>query len=129
MANTLKQAIEKVVAFWSNKAFKTPMNQDNGADNATMMFLMNQVSMNAQKDITDEQILNFETKLIKLLTAQNRVSNMALHVDYHPDRMLLEAAEHAGIDSKCFPCKTSTWITDDYTAKASYQYRGELQIL
>lgn len=82
--------------------------------------LMNMLAMDSQKEISEDQIEKFEAKLRELLTNADE-RNRNLHVDYHPDPMLSEAAEFAGIPTSVFPCKTSTWIQDG-KALASYQY-------
>ena len=128
MMKELKTAIEKTVKFWSEKSFKTPMNQNNGdasESGGLTFFLMNMVSDKAQESVTDSGIESFENKLTELLM-NCEPHNRFLDVDYNPCDMLRLAALHAGLDSACFPCKTHTRINTDNTVDASYQYRGEL---
>jgi hypothetical protein len=50
-----------------------------------------------------------------------------LSVDYHPEELLAEAAEAAGIDASQFPRKTRMRVYDDHvTAKAGYGSRHRL---
>lgn len=126
---TFEDAVLKTVMFWSDKSFRTPMNQNNGDDspNGAMGFmLMNMLSSKAQESITEDKIKSFENKLTELLMGVKNEArwNWELDVDYHPCQMLATAAEFAGLDSSCFPCKTWTRIDQDFNAIASYQYGG-----
>lgn len=128
---TFEDAVLKTVMFWSDKSFRTPLNQNNGDDspNGGMMFaLMNMVSMSAQESVTDDKIKKFEEKLTELLMdVQNEPRyKWTLDVDYHPCQMLSEASEYAGLDSGCFPCKTFTRIEKDHNVTAKFQYGGNL---
>lgn len=122
----------KTAKWWSQKAFRTPMNQNNGDDSPSgglAFMLMNTLSIKAQETVTDEKIAAFEKKLVELIGNYHHEypwNEVTLNVDYGPDPMLREAAESAGLNTACFPCKTYTVIELDYTAKASYQYRGPL---
>jgi hypothetical protein len=132
---TFEKAIEKTVNFWIEKSFKTPMNQDNGdngSSGAMSAILMNMLSMKSQVGISDAKIEKFKTKLTELLKAKEdecKRYGLNLSVDYDPCQTLYEASEFAEIETGCFPCKTTSWIDKDFTAKVSYQYRGELRVL
>jgi hypothetical protein len=126
---TFEEAVLKTVLFWSDKSFRTPLNQNNGDDslNGGMMFaLMNMKSMAAQESVTDDKVEKFEEKLTELLMdSQNDPRyEWTLDVDYDPCQMLSEAADYAGFDSGCFPCKTFTRIEKDHNVTAKYQYGG-----
>ncbi|RPI84576.1 MAG: hypothetical protein EHM34_03355 [Nitrosopumilales archaeon] len=128
MKNTYEEAVLKVVMWWSDKAFRTPMNQDNGADSDTgfMTFmLMNILSDKAQEKVTEEQIRKFEDKLTELLMKASCKWERDLDVDYHPCSTLVEAAIFAGIDCSCFPCKSWTQIREDNRVFAKYKYGGD----
>jgi hypothetical protein len=126
---TLEQAISKVVKFWSEKSFRTPLNQNNGdnSENGEISFLlMNQVALTAQSNVTDEKIKAFEDKLTELLLKSEPHERAWLDVDYHPCKMLSDAAQYAGLDDGCFPCKSSTHIGRDNIAQAKYQYGSQM---
>lgn len=125
-----KEAVEITVKWWSEKSFKTLLNQNNGddSDNGGMMFLlMNMVSMNAKENITKEKISKFEEKLTELLLSVEGMGmfNNELSVDYSPNRKLREACTFAGINASCLPCKTHTYINDNNEIEGQYQYGGE----
>jgi len=122
---TYEEAVLKVVMWWSDKAFRTPLNQDNGDEANTTNLLLNMVASKSQTQVTDEKIKKFEDKLIELLM-ENRNRN-SLSVDYTPCRMLFEAAQFAEIDSHCFPVKSGTYIEKNNKAFAKYQYGGPYQ--
>jgi hypothetical protein len=132
MTQTYEQAVKKVVDFWIEKSFRTPLNQNNGdgSPQGGMTFLlMNMVSARAQETITDEKIKLFENKLTEILLLDNP-RNINIGVDYHPDKELSDAAAFAGLDAGCFPCKTYTWINKQTnTATSKYQYGGQIVTL
>jgi hypothetical protein len=127
---TYQDAVLKTVMFWSEKSFNTKMNQNNGDDSsngAITHMLMNMLSMQSQDKLTPDKIKRFEQKLTEILISEreNRLWDITLDVDYHPCQQLYEAAQFAGIDPGCFPCKTCTIIKQDNTALAKYQYGGK----
>lgn len=129
MKNTYEEAVLKTVLWWSDKAFRTSLNQNNG-DNSSQggmaFMLMNILAMNVQDKITEEQIKKFEEKLTELLIKnKNNKWERNLNVDYHPCTLLSDAAEYAGINTSCFPCKSSTQIDDQNKVYAKYQYGGD----
>jgi hypothetical protein len=131
MTQTFEEAVKKTVAFWSEKSFRTPMNQDNGDDspNGPMAHaLMNMISLKAQESVTDEKIKMFEERLTELLLSakDGHFFERELDVDYHPCAKIVQAAEHAGLNPDCFPCKTFTRINRDFSVEAKYQYGGPL---
>jgi len=131
---TYQQAVEKVVNFWIEKSFKTLFNQNNGDDTPSggvTFALMNLVSSSVMESVNDEKIEKFKTFLTQSLLEiehQHR-GNATLYNDYHPEPLLAKAAEHAEIDTACFPCKTCSWIDENNVATASYQYGGSIQTL
>lgn len=127
---TYQDAVLKSVMWWSEKAFATPANQNNGDDseNGGMTFmLMNLVASKAQKEVSTEQIKKFEEKLSEiLLEAEGKGKfHNELSVDYHPNQALAEACEYAGVNPMCLPCKTFTYIDKDNVVNGRYQYGGE----
>jgi hypothetical protein len=128
---TFEQAVEKTVNWWAEKSFNTPMNQNNGDDshNGGMAFaLMNLVSMQSQSKVTPDKIERFKEKLTEQLLDKGNNGWINLHVDYHPDTMLSDACEYAGINAfGLLPCKTTSWIDKENKVTVSYGYRGEIK--
>jgi len=123
---TYAEAVEICVNWWSEKSFNTPLNQNNGDDSAQggMAFLlMNMLSSSAQSETTPEKIAAFKSKLTELLMAKEGKENL-LHVDYHPNALLTEACEFAGVRPSCLPCKTNTSINKNNQVEGRYQYGG-----
>jgi len=125
-----KEAVEITVNWWVEKSFATPLNQNNGdnSDNGGFGFLlMNMVAGNAQKEVTDDKIEKFKSKLTELLLANEEKGRYAkkLDVDYHPNQMLSDACQFAEINSSCLPCKTFTFINNENEVEGRYQYGGE----
>lgn len=124
---TFEDAVLKTVMFWSDKSFRSKMNQNNGdnSEHGGMAFmLMNMVSMQAQDDAHESKIKLFEEKLTELLHAEkdNVKYGITLSVDYDPCEILYNAFEYAGLNTRCLPCKTCTIIEKDFSVKAKYQY-------
>jgi|JI6StandDraft_1071083.scaffolds.fasta_scaffold01817_24 hypothetical protein len=128
---TLEEAALKVAMWWSEKSFHTPLNQNNGDDSATggMMFpLMNMIAQKAQMEITKEKQKAFEDHLVTLLMNCPEYDRN-LDVDYTPCTILTQAADFAGIDTKCFPCKSHTRIDKNNRAFGKFQYgKSEIEL-
>lgn len=125
---TYEEVVLKVVMWWSEKSFHTPLNQNNGDESEIgqkMFMFANIVAAKAQESVTKEKQKAFESKLTELLMSCNKYE-ITLSVDYHPCTMLSEAAEFAGINSSCFPCKSHTRIDENNRAFAKYQYGNGL---
>lgn len=129
MKQTYEDAVLKCVLWWSDKSFRTPLNQNNGDDSpqGSMAFArMNMVALSAQQKVTDEKIKKFEDKLIELLLQAKTRYEKTLSVDYGPCTLLAEAADFAELEYACFPCKTHSFIEDNNEVYVKYQYGGEL---
>ena len=123
MKQTYEEAVLKIVMWWSDKSFRTPLNQNNG-ETGMLHTLMNSTSTNANSRTTPQQIKLFEEKLGELLmNASERERN--LDVDYHPCSLLAQAADFAKIETAVFPCKSFTRIDKDNRAFAKYQYGNQ----
>ncbi len=132
---TYKEAVDLMVNWWVEKSFNTTLNQNNGDNTKNGIFsfaLMNTLSGKAQKEITQEQIQLFSTKLTELLleAEQEHSSDYTRHyteldVDYNPNPPLEIACKTAGISTLCLPVKTFTYIDQDFTVNGRYQYGGD----
>jgi hypothetical protein len=134
LTQTFEEAVLKTVMFWSDKSFRTTLNQNNGDNSehgAMAWMLMNMSSLSAQESVTEDKIKLFESKLTELLmeVKNENTWKWELDVDYHPCKMLTDAAEFAGLNSGCFPIKTFTRICPDFSVDARYQYGGKFQKL
>ena len=130
MKQTYEEAVLKIVMWWSDKSFRTTLNQNNGdksSQGAMTFMLQNMVSIEAQKRVTEEKIKMFEDKLTELLLAEKDVqyNRARLDVDYSPCETLFQSCKHAGIDSHCLPCKTNSHIDQNNRAFVKYQYGGQ----
>jgi hypothetical protein len=129
--NTYEEAVLKVAMWWSDKSFRTPLNQDNGGKDSPQEkmtnMLLGAVSLQAQKKITDEKIKKFEKHLYDALMLMKDKGARArtLDVDYDPCDILFEVAKASGIDTGCLPVKSSTYIDEQNRAWAKYQYGGQ----
>jgi len=128
---TYEEAVLKIVMWWSEKSFKTPMNQNNGDDSTTegiVHMMINAISRNIQKDISEDQIKIFEKELTSLLLKKENspIHEKYLNVDYGPCEILAKACDTAQIDPLILPCKSSTHIDTFNKATASYQYSGKI---
>jgi hypothetical protein len=67
---------------------------------------------------TEEQIAAFGEALFTALSTPDEygVYPYGLHVDYHPDRVLGDAADAAGINPSRFSIKTGMWINHGFVS-------------
>ena len=100
----------KAASWWGNK-LKGNIRHDNGSDDdASKMagFLADMMTTPSSDDTIDK----FEKILVEKILEENS-NYVDLYVDYHPDRVLAEAANEAGIDEMSFPWKTGVHIRND----------------
>lgn len=127
---SFKDVALKVAKWWSEKAFRTPLNQNNGdtsSQGGLVFMLQNRLSSLAQEKATDEKIEAFEQKLVELIEERHNAfpdGQIWLEVDYSPCETLAKAATHADLSLSCFPCKSSAIIDKDGKIKVKYQYGG-----
>lgn len=75
--------------------------------------------------VNDAQAEAFADALERIILRDTRKDDgyfHGLHVDYHPDRSLREAAEQAGVSTDRFPWKTNMWIHAEGHVTASLGY-------
>jgi len=91
------------------------------------MVMANLLSLEVQKDISEEKIQKFREKLTELLLQGENEGRWKREcdVDYHPNDILSEACEYSNISSSCLPIKTFTTIEKDNSVTGRYQYGGE----
>lgn len=124
---TYEEAVDITVKWWSEKAFDTWPNQNNG-DNSpegkTWNIVRNKQSQMAQAKVTSDNRLRFEEKLRQRLLNKKgeRAESNMLDVDYGPNSILEEACNFARIDQACLPCKTTTYISGNNIVHGKYQY-------
>lgn len=107
----------KVAVNWWANAIANPK-FDNGDDSiAGGMALLLTMMVNSKSSIGKEQIGIFKKELAEIIVAQMKSSwngECCLGVDYHPDMLLYNAAQKAGInDDMGFPWKTNMCISKD----------------
>lgn len=127
---TYKEAVKLMVNWWVEKSFKIEINQNNGdssSKGAIAFFLMNLMSKNAKKDITNNKIKKFKSKLTEILLANENEERYLkqLEVDYHPNKILNDSCEYSGINTSCLPCKTFTFINSENEIQGRFQYGGD----
>lgn len=129
-----QNAIEAVAEFWAENTFNNPVNQNNGDMDGMLFALANMASMQAQREVTSEQVELFKKNLVeRMKTEYNKTGklwSLRLDCDYGPCNTLAEAATDAGItNGMSFPWKTESWINEDGKAEASLGYHGPVKKL
>ena len=106
--------ISEAASWWAKAIYQPTF--DNGdpsprGDIASLLAGM----LNANAPVTQEEAENFKVALTELLMRiAGNLRYFELNVDYHPDKILYDAAVMAGISSKnCFPWKTQMQIEED----------------
>jgi len=110
-----RETAQKAARWWAD-TIKNGAKLDNG-DKSDTGFTTHMLATIAQAEnkITEEQALLFEEALVEaLLDKKDILPCRILGCDYHPDRILAESAEKAGINPgmTTFPWKTNMWIKD-----------------
>lgn len=107
-----RETAEKAAKWWADTICN---HHDNGAnDEANTMAMLLADILSVSNKPTDDQV----SKFVELLTekfegmdSDNRV--ISLYCDYHPDMVLKEVADEAGISPSVFPYKTGMSIYHD----------------
>ena len=111
---------------YDNLGPNSPESPDSIRQNTLASVLASRIPKNNTEDVLEK----FRAILLENLTDENIQlrRRQSLHVDYHPDQILAEAANEAGLKME-FPWKTSMWITDayisvrnGYAAESVYHY-------
>jgi len=146
---------EAAANWWIDQMSGNKQNWDNGAfepggakdmEQAAMMTLLGNLAANTARDrIHTGQFEIFRETLITSIKEEyerkmewakenspDRIEsgwcNVGLHTDYHPEGILRDAAEKAGIDGQAFPCKTGMWISDKKVS-VSLGYGADTEII
>lgn len=114
-----RETATKAAKWWSG-ILNT--HHDNGANDKANVMSMLLSDMLADKNApTKDQITKFEQLLTDELMKLDSTREISLYCDYHPDEILYNAAEAAGINAICFPYKTGMLISGDkIKAKVGY---------
>lgn len=107
-----KEVAEVAAKWWADKICGD-VKFDNGDDSMNGLFCM-VMAKSLVKPVTEEQKNSFIENLAESIVKEQRD---LLDVDYHPDRLLSEAAQAAGISGNNFPWKTVMWIVEDEETK------------
>lgn len=130
---TISDEALAAAAEWWAKAIDRPKFDNGGTDEANMLSRM-LMTIQAQP-VTEAQLDTFKTRLIELLREKSPVESLrpdlCLHVDYHADQVLCDAADAAGIQHENFPWKTVMWIDADGGGKVTVRhgYGAETQLV
>jgi hypothetical protein len=121
---TYEEAAIKTAMWWADKSFRTSFNQNNGGE-GFQIALMNILASESQKSVTEEKIKLFESKLVEfimLFKDSKDYRDKFIEVDYHPDKILVKAAEFAKLDIGCFPCKSYSKIDNENKVFVRFGY-------
>ena len=113
------EQIEKAVNWWAEQIEQPTF--DAGADSPEMKLAETMAGM-LVKPIDVECITKFKDELRSALKDKDYNPFRGLHVDYHPDLILFEAAKGAGINESNFPWKTNMYFKDDGSVSVSSGY-------
>ena len=123
----------RAAKWWSN-FLKSGSKLDHG-DNSMTGFVAKGLGFSLQKKIMDtytpEKIQMFEDVLVEeLMKYSSYTRTVVLGVDYHPDKLLGDAAQAAEITvDSVLPWKTHMYIEEDGLIKVSYGYGAPLEII
>jgi len=113
-----KETAQKAAKWWADKLRNKSM-PDNGDRSETGMITSIFGAM-LQHEHTEEDVKKFEDCLADLLENHDKdyfynLKYIVFGVDYHPEPVLSDAAEKAGVKLSMtdLPWKTNMWIEDD----------------
>ena len=100
----------KVANWWADQITNPSQNMCSEKQGGNDMINFLGTLLSAASLPNTEQVNAFRDKLAEIIVKKGVVD---LSVDYAPDIYLSEAAEYAGINSNCFPWKSSTFINSN----------------
>lgn len=113
------QQVEALVNWWTDR-LRAPKFDNGGTDPANMMAQM-LASMNAAHTRpSDDGLEEFGSALRERLSGDD--APHYLTVDYGPDSNLRAAASAGSIDASRFPWKTTAWVNENGSVKATCGY-------
>lgn len=109
---TISDEALAAAADWWAKSIRQP-HFDNGGTDRANVFAQVLAHMQVQR-VTEEQLERFKKRLAELMRERSPLSSdypdLCIATDYHPDPILCDAADAAGIPHGNFPLKTVMWI-------------------
>lgn len=122
-----EEQITKAVEWWANSLERPKFdNGDPPPTGGTTMALAMMAA--AGSDPQAESLDTFKCVLadkIRINAVRHNL-DVTMGVDYHPDLMLSEAANEAGISDMRFSWKTQMWITRDGRVRVSQGYAAPI---
>jgi hypothetical protein len=104
------KASEKWAELLRNPKYKMTYEGSTQSEKLTQAFT-NMMVPQLPSNLTEDKLIVFQNKLSKLIRKCDD-NYMHLSVDYHPDKLLSEAAAEADIEME-WPCKTTMWLYKD----------------
>lgn len=114
--------------WWANKVCRPKF--DNG-DDSEVGFLGSLMAHSIVKPVTEEMRKDFVCLLSKQISKKLNEKDyryIQIGTDYHPDKILRESAENAGISLDNFPWKTHMFIDENHIS-VSDGYRSPQEII
>lgn len=110
------KVINLAAQYWIN-IIKTGQDHDNG-DYSFAGFLCSQLANDTAEEIDNERLESFRKAFFeefkKTVEHYSITNEISLYCDYHPGRVLSEAAEKANIDEAQFPWKAGIVVGADH---------------
>lgn len=141
MNSTTTQTAPRAAAEWwakqiANPTFRTTSAEEDRASTSEefrITLLGNYLAhrLADQHPVTTGQLATFTSALEAIISrdTDDRGWHYGLHVDYHPDHSLTEAANTAGINESRFPYKTHLWLHQNGTVTARLGYGAPEQLV
>jgi len=129
-----EETLKKVVDWWAGKLISSrnsglsPKERNEPTSLAYGLFEVLKDSL--KPTVPKEQVEAFKTALHEKITEKSRITEyIVLRVDYHPDGILRQALEVAGVEpDHALPIKTTMWIDGD-RIEFSYGYGAPVETL
>ena len=125
-----KNVAQKAAKWWADQ-LRGNAKLDNGDNSITgaMTFGLAAMLQETEKQKQSPELVNkFELELTNVIMEQDRI--WTIGVDYHPDGLLQEAADRAGLPlgMSTLPWKTTMWV-DEEKVSVRCGYGAELVVI
>lgn len=111
---TVPGNVGAAVGWWADAIYSPTFDNGDKSRTGDMASLLATL-LSASDPVTKDQAEAFKLALAELLMEKMKTQfSFDIYVDYHPDRILVDAATRAGIrNTSCFPWKTYMSITPE----------------
>jgi len=129
MNKLTEEQVEVAVNWWADRVCQPEFHTQTPGENVKSIAMAESMAYLLTKPVNFDSKEKFIDELRKRITSSEFNPFSGLHVDYHPDRILSDAAIESGVELSNFPWKTGMYFGEDGSVKAKIGYGSELETL